>query len=80
VVSRILCRMCVCKLAPVLVQVRGQAGRALTAVAASLGPPGAVRPQDTQRLLRAAGTLVTDNTPDARNSARELISIVQVMH
>ena len=60
-------------------QVRGQAGRALTAVAASLGPPETIRLPDAQQLLRAAGTLVSDNTPDARNSARELISVVQVM-
>lgn len=59
-------------------QVRGQAGRALTAVAASLGPPEAIRLQDARQLLRAGGTLISDNTPDARTSARELISLSQV--
>lgn len=57
---------------------RGQAGRALVIAAESLGPPEEAAAADTRLLLRAAGTLVSDNTPDARNSARELIAFVQV--
>lgn len=58
-------------------KMRGQAGRALVIASASLGPPEEAAAADTQLLLRAAGTLVSDNTPDARNSARELIAFVQ---
>lgn len=50
------------------------------AAASAAGSPEALAASGSDRLLKAAGTLVSDNTVDARNAARELISLVQVRH
>ncbi|KAI7837337.1 hypothetical protein COHA_008852 [Chlorella ohadii] len=57
-------------------KVRGKAGGAAAAAVARM-EPAAVAAYGLPRLLQAAGKLVTDNTPDARDSAKRVIGCLR---
>lgn len=57
-------------------QVRGKVAVSLAASAARMSP-GQWAGYNAEPLLRAAGKLVGDNTPEARDSARRLVALLR---
>ena len=60
-------------------KVRAQVAIVLAAAAEQMSPEDLAH-YDNDRLLKVGGDLVTDNTPDARTAARELLTLLRKSH
>lgn len=60
-------------------KVRAQVATVLTAAAQQMIPED-LASYGSDKLLKVSGTLVTDNTPEARNAARELLTMLRTSH
>ena len=60
-------------------KVRAQVAIVLTSAAQQMSPED-LATYGSDKLLKVSGTLVTDNTPEARNAARELLAMLRTSH
>lgn len=60
-------------------KVRAQVAIVLTSAAQQMSPE-ALAKYGSDTLLKVSGNLVTDNTPDARNAARELLALLRTSY
>ena len=60
-------------------KVRAQVAIVLTAAAQQMSPEDLAH-YGSDKLLKISGSLVTDNTPDARNAARELLGLLRISY